>query len=119
MKKQPNPYTSENDILTFRRIRKAIGYLGISLPFALGILSLIPFFKTSVQDSISYYYYTNLREVFTGVLCAVGLFLIRYKGYENPVFWKNDNIMTNAAGCMALGIALFPTNPHSCTEKIY
>jgi len=119
MKKQPNPYTSENDILTFRRIRKAIGYLGISLPIALVILSLIPFFKTSVQNSISYYYYTNLREVFTGVLCAVGLFLIRYKGVDNPVFWKNDDKMTNIAGIMALGVALVPTNPQCCSEKIY
>jgi len=119
MKKQPNPYTSENDILTFRRIRKAIGYLGISLPIALVILSFIPFFKTSVQDSISYYYYTNLREVFTGVLCAVGLFLIRYKGVNNPVFWKNDDKMTNVAGIMALGVALIPTNPQCCSEKIY
>jgi uncharacterized protein YggT (Ycf19 family) len=119
MKKQPNPPPSENDVMTFRRIRKAIGYLGISLPIVLVILSLISFFKTSVQNSISYYYYTNLREVFTGVLCAVGLFLIRYKGVDNPVFWKNDDKMTNIAGIMALGVALIPTNPNSCSEKIY
>jgi hypothetical protein len=119
MKKQLNPLSSENDVLTFRRIRKAIGYLGIGLPIVLVILSLIPFFKTSVQSSISYYYYTNLREVFTGVLCAVGLFLIRYKGVDNPVIWKNDDKMTNIAGIMALGVALIPTNPNSCSEKIY
>ena len=119
MKKQPHPYASENDLLTYRRIRKAIGYLGISLPIALVILSLIPFFKTDVQNSISYYYYTNLREVFTGVLCAVGLFLIRYKGVDNSVFWKNDDKMTNVAGIMALGAALIPTNPNCCSEKIY
>ena len=108
-----------NDILTYRRLRKIIGLLAFSLPVILVVFSLIPLFKTSIQSSISYYYYSNLREVLTGVLCAVSLFLIRYRGYYNPVFWKNDNIMTNAAGCMALGIALFPTNPHSCTEKIY
>jgi hypothetical protein len=119
MSNQPNPSSSENDVLTFRRIRKAIGWLGISLPIALVILSLIPFFKTSVQSSISYYYYTNLREVFTGGLCAVSLFLIRYKGFEDPVFWKNDDKMTNIAGIMALGVALVPTNPHCCSEKMY
>jgi|NGEPerStandDraft_6_1074524.scaffolds.fasta_scaffold48527_2 hypothetical protein len=119
MKKQLNPSSSETDLLTYRRIRKAIGWLGISLPFALVILSLIPFFKTNVQNSISYYYYTNLREVFTGVLCAVGLFLIRYKGVDNPVFWKNDDKMTNIAGIMALGVALIPTNPNCCSENIY
>jgi hypothetical protein len=119
MKKQTNQSLSENEVLTFRRIRKAIGYLGITLPMALVILSLIPFFRTSVQNSISYYYYTNLREVLTGVLCAVGLFLIRYKGVDNPVIWKNDDKMTNIAGIMALGVALVPTNPNYCSEKIY
>jgi hypothetical protein len=119
MKKQPEPPAPENDILTFRRIRKAIGWLAISLPVSLIILPLIPVFRTSIQNSISYYYYTNLREVFTGVLCAVSLFLIRYKGFYDPVFWKNDNKMTNLAGIMAMGVALVPTNPNSCSEKVY
>jgi hypothetical protein len=119
MKNKPDPSSTESYILTYRRIRKVIGWLGISLPCALVLLSLIPFFKTAIQNSISYYYYTNLREIFTGVLCAVSLFLIRYKGFENPVFWKNDNKMTNLAGIMALGVALIPTNPVNCPEKIY
>jgi len=117
--KQANSSSLENEILTFRRIRKAIGWLGISLPFILVLLSLISFFNTNVQNSISYYYYTNLREILTGVLCAVSLFLIRYKGVANPVFWKNDDKMTNIAGIMALGVALVPTNPENCSEKIY
>jgi len=119
MIKQSNYTVSENDILTFRRLRMAIGYLGFCLPLALVILSFIPFFKTNVQQSISHYYYTNLRELFTGLLCAVSLFLIRYKGYKNPVFWKNDNLMTNIAGAMALCVALVPTNPECCSDKIY
>jgi hypothetical protein len=114
-----NLRTPETDIQTFRRLRKAIGWMGMSLPFVLVLLSLIPFFKTSIQQSISYYYYTNLREIFVGVLCAVSLFLIRYRGFDNPVFWKNDNKMTNLAGIMALGVALVPTNPADCSEKIY
>ena len=107
MKNQTLPPES-NDILTYRRLRKIIGLLAFSLPVTLVILSLIPLFKTSIQSSISYYYYSNLREILTGVLCAVSLFLIRYRGFDNPVFWKNDNIMTNAAGFMALGVAMFP-----------
>jgi len=86
---------------------------------SLVLLFLIPFFKTNIQQSISYYYYTNLREIFTGVLCAVSLFLIRYKGVDNPVFWKNDDKMINLAGVLALGVALVQTNPVACTEKIY
>jgi hypothetical protein len=109
----------ENDIKTFRRIRRAIGILGISLPIVLVILSLIPFFKTPIQDSISSYYYSNLREIFTGALCAVGLFLIRYVGFKSAPFWKNDNLLTNFAGYMAFGVAFFPTNPDSWIDKIY
>jgi len=119
MNKVTSTHSSENDIATYRRIRSAIGILGISLPIVLLILPLFPFFKTSIQESISHYYYTNLRELFTGVLCAVGLFLIRYKGHKNPIFWKNDSLLTNIAGCMAFGIALFPTNADDCSQKIY
>ncbi|MEP6803416.1 MAG: hypothetical protein ABI892_02755 [Flavobacterium sp.] len=107
------------DIFTYRRIRRAIGYLGISLPILLVGLSLISLFKTAVQPSISDYYYTNLREIFTGTLCAVGLFLICYRGRGNYSIWKNDNLLTNIAGIMALGVALFPTNPDDFKAKIY
>ncbi|WP_296151144.1 hypothetical protein [uncultured Flavobacterium sp.] len=107
------------DIFTYRRIRRAIGYLGISLPLLLVFFSLFDFFKTEIQPSISHYYYTNLREIFTGTLCAVGLFLIRYKGHGNKSIWKNDNLLTNIAGIMAIGVALVPTNPDDASAKIY
>jgi len=107
------------DIFTYRRIRRAIGYLGISLPIFLVGLSFIAFFKTPLQPSISNYYYTNLREFFTGTLAAVGLFLIRYKGYGNASIFKNDNLLTNIAGIMAIGVALFPMNPDDFASKIY
>jgi hypothetical protein len=111
--------TDNNQQHTYRRIRNAIGVLGISLPVLLLGLPLFPFFKTVHQESISHYYYTNLRELFTGVLCAVGLFLIRYKGHVNPNFFKNDNKLTNIAGAMAFGIAVFPTDPDFANQKIY
>ncbi|KAF2327214.1 hypothetical protein [Flavobacterium daemonense] len=107
------------DIFTYRRIRRAIGYLGISLPILLVSFSLISFFQTQIQPSISDYYYTNLREIFTGTLCAVGLFLIRYKGHGNTSILKNDNLLTNIAGIMAIGVALIPTNPTDISQKIY
>lgn len=107
------------DIFTYRRIRRAIGYLGISQPILLLGFSLIPFFQTSVQPSISHYYFTNLREIFTGTLCAVGLFLIRYKGHGNVSFWKNDNLLTNISGIMAIGVAIIPMNPDNFEVKIY
>ncbi|WP_417942372.1 hypothetical protein [Flavobacterium sp. RS13.1] len=106
-------------LFTYRRIRRTIGYLGITLPILLISLSFLPFFKTQLQPSISHYYYTNLREFFTGTLFAVGLFLICYRGFGNRSIWKNDNLLTNIAGIMAVGVALFPTNPNDFANKIY
>ncbi|MFZ4543023.1 MAG: hypothetical protein ACOYOA_03165 [Saprospiraceae bacterium] len=119
MKKTSISANSENSISTYRRLRLAIGWLGVLLPIILVSLSLIPAFKTSIQGSISHYYYTNLREIFTGILCAVGLFLIRYNGHTNPNLLKNDRLLTNIAGAMAFGVAFFPTNPIEVTDKIY
>lgn len=114
-----SPKPVSNDVHTYRRIRRSIGLLGVGLPIVLVVLSLVSFFKTNIQPSISHYYYTNLRDIFTGTLCAVGLFLIRYKGHSNKSFWRNDNILTNIAGIMAFGVVLVPTNPTLAEEKIY
>lgn len=108
-----------NEVLTYRRIRKAIGWLGISLPFVLLILSMIPFYINRKQTyTISNYYYTNGRDIFVGILCAIGLFLFTYKGHKNSNIFKNDSLLTNLAGGLAFGIALLPTNA-DCKLKIY
>lgn len=119
--KQKNTATTADqyDISTYRRLRKSIGYLGAGLPFVLITCTQIPVFETTVQGSISHFYYTNLREIFTGTLCAVGLFLILYKGHTNKHLLKNDRLLTNIAGMMAFGIAFFPTNPNVPGLKIY
>ncbi len=120
MKVKAQSTPTSNDVSTYRRIRKSIGMLAFVLPLLLILLSLIPFFGTKTQGSISHFYYTNLRELFTGVLFAVGLFLIRYQGHTNKNFFKNDSMLTNIAGVMAFGVALVPTNPVDCeTEKVY
>lgn len=118
-KLESRPSPSPNNLFTYRRLRRMIGLLGFVLPIALLLFSFLPFFETTIQPSISHYYYTNLREIFTGTLCGVGLFLICYKGYNNPVIWKNDNFLTNFAGLMAFGVALFPTSADDCNQKVY
>lgn len=118
-KRESRPSPPPDDVFTYRRLRRVIGILGISLPIVLVLFSLIPFFSTHIQPSISNYYYTRLREIFTGILCGVGLFLICYKGHNNPKLWKNDNFLTNLAGIMALGVALFPMPPLNQDQKIF
>lgn len=113
-----NHTRSKNDLFTYRRLRRAIGYLGFMLPVLLVGLSFISFFKTELQPSISDYYYTNLRDIFTNTLAAVGLFMICYKGHGNSSIWKNDQLLTNVAGLMAIGVALIPVAPETEPKNI-
>ncbi|RPH30308.1 MAG: hypothetical protein EHM93_16015 [Bacteroidales bacterium] len=90
-------------LITFKELRQAVGWLGILLPFVLAIL-LYALTCCSIQDSISQYYYTRMGSYLTGTLCAVGLFLIAYKGYPG----ENDSKFCNFAGACAFGVAFIP-----------
>jgi hypothetical protein len=84
--------------ISYMNMRRTIGWIGILLPF-------IMFIGAKLQPAISYYYYTNMREVFEGALFMVALFLFSYKGYDFL-----DNITSNLAGFFCLGVAMFPVN---------
>lgn len=89
---------------SYLALRKAVGIIGILLPFAM-MLGVSTIFGSDVlQDSISHYYYTGMRDVFVGALCAVALFMFFYAGYD----WRDD-WLSNFAGIFALGVAWFPT----------
>lgn len=88
--------------LSYLEHRKAIGILGIALPFLLALGALI-IFQTGLQRSISYYYHTDMRDVLVGILAATGVFLYSYRGYPG------DAIYGRLAGAFAIGTALFPT----------
>ena len=92
-------------VISYLTLRKALGVLGIALPFILAIGGLIVF-KTGLQESISDYYHTGMRDVFVAILFAIGVFLYSYRGYD-----IRDNLAANLAGVLAIGIAFFPTTP--------
>jgi hypothetical protein len=46
-----------------------------------------------------------MRNTFVGLLFALGIALFLYHGFS-----KAEDYALNAAGCMALGVAIFPTN---------
>jgi hypothetical protein len=46
-----------------------------------------------------------MRDVLVGSLCAIGVFLLSYKGYDND---KRDAIAGRLACIFAVGVALFP-----------
>lgn len=92
-------------VVSYLTLRKAIGILGIALPFVVSLGAGI-IFRKEIQNSLSGYYYTGMRDVFVGTLCAIGVFLLSYKGYE-----RIDDIAADLASIFAIGVALFPTAP--------
>lgn len=105
-------------VMHFLTLRMAVGVIGIALPFALVIgenlrdrlarHALPRVDREIIEVSISAYFHTGMRDVFVGSLCAIAVFLLCYKGYQ-----RIDNLVANAAGVAALGVALFPTPEES------
>ncbi len=92
-------------VVSYVKLRRTIGILGITLPVVL-LLGALIIFQTGLQSSISSYYYTGMRDVLVGTLVAFGVFLFSYEGY------KGDAKYGKIACVSAIGVALFPTAPH-------
>lgn len=103
MTQQPDPQGSL--VISYLGLRKAIGIIGIALPFVLAFGKIL-LDGPGLQSSISSYYYTVMRDVFVGSLCAIAVFLMSYRGYE-----RKDDIAGKLACAFAIGVALFPTTP--------
>ncbi|GHG39656.1 MULTISPECIES: DUF998 domain-containing protein [Amycolatopsis] len=86
-------------------LRRAIGLVGLALPVVL-ILGKQLVQGGDLLGSLSGYYYTDLRDVLVGAMCAVGVFLLAYYGHDYV-----DNVVSTVAGLGAIGLALFPTTP--------
>lgn len=101
------PLSASNDalVISYLGLRKAIGIIGTLLPFVLAFGKVL-LESPGIQPSISAYYYTLMRDVFVGSLCAIAVFLMSYRGHE-----RQDDIAGDFACAFALGVALFPTAP--------
>jgi hypothetical protein len=99
------PNQTDSLVWSYLDLRKAIGIIGICLPFVLAFGKII-LESPGIQSSISSYYYTVMRDVFVGSLCAIGVFLLSYQGYE-----REDAIAGRLACLFALCTAFFPTAP--------
>ena len=103
-------------VLSYTRLRTALGILGMFLPVVLilgGMLDTLRLGASAgeIEPTISDFYHTTYRDIFVGTLCAIGIFLISYRGYrreENEVI--NDDLLANLAGLAALGVAFFPND---------
>ncbi len=85
----------QHSSLTFSylALRKAVGWIGILLPFVLMPGGYFIFKENITLKNLSVCYHTGMRDVFVGSLCAISLFLFFYKGYD-----KWDNRMGSLAG---------------------
>ncbi|AUH33549.1 hypothetical protein [Paracoccus tegillarcae] len=100
---------ANNDlVVSFRSVRRAIGVLGLFLPFSLVAYGL--FSADGILGSMSAYYYSPMREIFVGTLCALAVFLWTYEGYRaNPGEMLSDRLLSRIASLGAAGVALMPT----------
>lgn len=103
MNQQSSP--PDSLVLSYLALRKAVGIIGLALPFVLAFGKIL-LEGHGIQSSVSAYYYTELRNVFVGSLCAIGIFLMSTRGYD----WR-DLIAGRLACIFAIGVALFPTTP--------
>jgi hypothetical protein len=87
-------------------MRIFVGALGVALPLMLVLSDGLAFEDDPFpRDSLSAYYYSGVRELFVGTMCATAVFLITYKVADRTL----DNTLSTLAGVAALAVALFPT----------
>jgi hypothetical protein len=93
------------DQATVKRLRLGVGVIAGALPFVVLFGNMLFTQRAVWLGSISGSYYTQMRGVFVGSLCAIGVFLIAYR------YAKWDDIWSTVAGGLAIVVALFPTPP--------
>jgi hypothetical protein len=73
--------TKKELVISYLELRRAIGTLGMSLPFIVaGGAWLI--FSVGLQESLSLYYHTPMRDVWVGLIFFLTGFFWSYRGYE-------------------------------------
>ena len=91
--------TGQSIVVSYIAIRRAIGLSGLLLPIVLGLGGLA--IGVPIQDNISSYYHTPMRDIFVGTMSAMGIFLLCYRGADWIENWT-ANIGCLAAICVAL-----------------
>ncbi len=93
-------------MVSYLALRRAVGVTGLALPVLLlvgGWAAGVP-----VQDDMSSYYHTPLRDLFVGTLCGAAAFLFCYTGRG-----RSENWTANVGCAAALGAAFFPIDAGS------
>jgi len=99
------PTPKDPVVLSYHALRQAVGYVALGLPFVVSIGWWL-FGGHVLENSISSYYYTGMRNIFVGSLCAISMFQLCCRGYD-----PKDEIAGIFSAIFALGVAFFPTTP--------
>ncbi|MGC2638110.1 MAG: hypothetical protein WA294_13085 [Acidobacteriaceae bacterium] len=113
------PVAKNPMVRSYLELRSAVGWIALGLPWVLLFWSVavapnwvwapLPADGAArpwLPASISAYYYTPMRNVLVGCLCAIGFFNLCARGYE----WRDELAGIVSALC-ALGCAFCPTYP--------
>jgi len=103
----------EQHTRTYLGLRRAVGLIGILMPFALMLGNIVLFREPTVLGSISRYYHSGMHDLFVAALCAMALFLFFYSGYGWRERWAGI-----LAGILTLGVVVFPTTLSGPTDAI-
>lgn len=95
----------DSAVRDYLSLRKLIGILGIVLPLVMWLGEYL-LCSARLQPTISDYYYTCMRDAFVGILWAIGVFMVCYRGTR-----VSDDVISTGAGLCAILVALFPTKP--------
>jgi hypothetical protein len=100
----------EQPALTYRKLRLAVGLVGLALPFVVVVGNLL-LGGHGRLSSISAYYYTPMGTYLVGSLCVIGVFLLAYVYRGVPSAWMTWLAPVGGVGSLLAG--LFPTPPVS------
>lgn len=92
-------------LISYLTLRKAVGWLAISLVPAMVLGDILLGHTHYIRVSVSAYYHSSVRDEFVAIICSIAMFLLSYNGYT-----KEDAICSKLGGLFALCIALLPTS---------
>jgi hypothetical protein len=105
------PQAKDPIVRSYLTLRKAVGGVALALPFAVAIPCWV-FQSHLIESSISGYYYTVMRNIFVGSLCAIAMFMFCTRGYD-----RKDEVAGVFSSIFAVGVAFCPTTPRCCATS--
>jgi len=99
------PVKTDPAVHSFLVLRRVVGIIALLLPLTL----ILPWWAANhnlLPSSMSSYYYTGMRDIFVGALCAIGIINICCRGYD-----RQDTVFGILSGIFAMCVAFFPTTP--------